>query len=71
MPIQRYNADYDVPIETNFNSPFLGDLTFIWLSELINGKAILPLIKDSLLSHELLFEWLSSNEIYQDIFPIT
>jgi len=71
MPSQRYNADYDAPVETNFDSPFLGDLTFKWLSELIKGKAILPLIDESLLSHELLFEWLSNNEIHQDNFPIT
>ena len=71
MPIHRYAADYLPPVETKFESPFLGDLSRKWLQSLIEGKQLLPAIKDSLNVHKLLFDWLSSSKTHKEVFPIT
>jgi predicted dehydrogenase len=71
MPIQRYNADYMAPVETAFDSPFLGDLTRLWIEELINGRNLLPEIHAALPAHQLMFDWLAFSKSYSDQFPIT
>lgn len=72
MPINRYFADYQ-PLETeNFESPFLGDLTKLWVETLIkDGKSLLPLLEESYETHKLMFEWLSLSKTHQKLFPIT
>ncbi len=71
MPIQRYAADYLPPVESRFESPFLGDLTALWVKSIIDGKSILPTCNDSIKTHQLLFKWLSFNSLYKDKYPIT
>lgn len=71
MPIQRYNADYQPPIETIFDSPMLGDLTRLWIEGLDKGKFLLPTLEEALLSHKIMFAWLSKGREYKEIFPIT
>ena len=71
MPIQRYNADYLPPVESLFESPFLGDLTKLWVEGLMHNEFLLPHIDDALLSHKLMFDWLSYSKNYSDVFPIT
>lgn len=71
MPISRYAADYLQPLEKKIESPFLGELTKVWLENLIKGNAVLPEIKESQKVHKLIFEWLSASKIYKDLFPIT
>lgn len=71
LPINRYNADYLTPNLSSFNSPELSELTKIWIESIIEGNSVLPKINETLLAHEIMFEWLSqggSNKIY---FPIT
>ena len=70
MPIQRYGADFLPPVTSEFNSPFLGDLTSIWIDSIINGKSNLPSISESLNVHQLMFEWLSLST-HHEKFPIT
>ncbi len=71
MPIQRYNADYLPAVETGFESPFLGDLTKLWVEGLINEQFLLPDIEEVEPSHKLMFEWLSYSKTYSEVFPIT
>jgi predicted dehydrogenase len=71
MPINRYAADYNEPVETTINSPFLGDLTKIWLENLLEGKQVLPELKESLKVHKLMFEWLAASKTHKEHFPIT
>lgn len=71
MPINRYAADYLDPVEQKIESPFLGDLTSVWLDNLSKGKEVLPLLKESLKVHQLMFEWLSASTTHKDHFPIT
>jgi len=70
MPIQRYGADFLPPVISEFNSPFLGDLTSIWIDSVINGKSNLPSITESLNVHQLMFDWLSLSTNHKQ-FPIT
>ena len=72
MPISRYFADYQ-PTETyKFETPFLGDLTKKWLEALIREqKQTLPYLKDALVVHNLMFDWLNLSKTHKDIFPIT
>jgi predicted dehydrogenase len=71
MPIQRYNADYEQPVETIFNSPMLGDLTRLWIEGLIKDEYLLPSLEEALSAHILMFEWLQYSKEFQDSFPIT
>lgn len=71
IPIYRYAVDYLNPIEEKIISPFLGSLTSIWLSKLINNIDVLPELKDSLKVHQLMFDWLSASKSGQSFFPIT
>lgn len=71
MPLNRYGADYMEPIMEKYESPFLGDLTAEWISSLMRGSNELPLLKDSLKSHKLMFDWLSYSKKYSKIYPIT
>ncbi len=71
MPINRYAADYMEPVISKIESPFLGDLTVIWLQQLIAGRAVLPEVKESLKVHQLMFDWLSASPTHQNHFPIT
>ena len=71
MPINRYAADYQDPIEQKIESPFLGELTRIWLDNLQQGKELLPQLKESIKVHELMFNWLSASKTHKDLFPIT
>lgn len=71
LPVQRYAGDY-LPIqEEHFEVPFLNQLTEEWLRELINGRSILPEIKESLIVHRAMFEWLEKSTGYKSEFPIT
>lgn len=71
MPIQRYNADYNQPVISNFESPMLSILTKNWIQSLIESNCLLPTLEKAYLSHELLFEWLGKAKGYKEIFPIT
>lgn len=71
MPIQRYNADYETPVETGFDSPFLGDLTRAWIEGIGRGEHLLPSIEEALPSHKLMFDWLSHSKTHSGTFPIT
>lgn len=71
MPINRYAADYLSPVEQQFSTPILSELTANWIKELNNGHNILPNAKESLKIHKLLFDWLSKSSNYKEIFPIT
>ncbi len=71
MPIQRYNADYLPPVESTFESPFLGELTKLWVEGLMNNQFLLPDINEVEPSHRLMFEWLSYSKTYSEVFPIT
>ncbi len=71
LPVQRYAGDY-LPMETEkFEVPFLNDLTEEWLSQLLNGRCILPEIKETLIVHNTLFEWLNHSNSFKNEFPIT
>ncbi len=71
LPVQRYAGDY-LPMETEkFEVPFLNDLTEEWLSQLLNGRFILPEIKETLTVHNALFEWLNHSKSFKNEFPIT
>lgn len=71
LPIQRYAGDY-LPIETEkFEIPFLNDLTERWLTDLQNSNYILPEIKETLMVHNILFNWLNHGNKFKDTFPIT
>lgn len=70
MPIERYGADYEKAVKSSFVSPFLGDLTSVWIDSLLNGKSMLPEISESLKVHKLMFDWLSLSKKHE-IFPIT
>jgi predicted dehydrogenase len=71
MPVQRYNADYNQPVESKFTLPFLGDLTKTWLEGIISGVNSLPTIEEAVQMHKLMFDWLSYSKNYSDKFPIT
>ncbi|MCU0440312.1 MAG: Gfo/Idh/MocA family oxidoreductase [Raineya sp.] len=72
MPINRYFADYQSIETKNFESPFLGDLTKLWIETLIKeGKSLLPMLEESLETHKLMFAWLSLSKTHQKSFPIT
>lgn len=71
MPVNRYFADYLVPVESPIASPFLGDLTEKWIDGLAQGVNLLPNVHHSLKVHRLMFDWLSHSKTHKDIFPIT
>ncbi len=71
MPVNRYAADYLIPVVTKIESPFLGDLTCEWIEGLQKGKFLLPDLQNTLKVHKLMFDWLSHSKTYQSIFPIT
>lgn len=71
LPVNRYFGDYLPPVESNISSPFLGDLTAIWIKGLLEGKSLLPKIDESIKVHELLFAWLAKSNQYKKKFPIT
>lgn len=71
MPISRYAADFLPPVEQQFITPFLGDLTAKWIKELNEGNHLLPNARESLKVHRLMFDWLSKSNIYKETFPIT
>ena len=71
MPVNRYFADYNPPVESTIESPFLGILTAKWVEGLANGINLLPNVKESLRVHELMFEWLKLSKTHKEIFPIT
>lgn len=71
MPVNRYFADYNSPVQSSIESPFLGKLTAQWIEELSQGKDLLPKVAESLKVHELMFEWLNKSKTHKEIFPIT
>ena len=71
LPIQRYAGDYMPITSEEFLVPFLNDLTFMWLEELLNGNYILPELKESLKVHEVLFNWLALSKTHKKNYPIT
>lgn len=70
MPIQRYAADYMKSEKSEFVSPFLGDLTSVWIDSIENGNSVLPSINESLKVHQLMFNWLELSD-HHTVFPIT
>ena len=71
-PIHNYHCDYSSPSITEFESPFLGDLTAKWLKILIKeNTSLLPSIAQSLKAHKLLFDWLEYCTKFNKTFPIT
>jgi predicted dehydrogenase len=71
MPIYRYAADYFEPVVTPFESPFLGDLTRLWLESVLKGERVLPGLRDSEKVHQLMFDWLALSKTHKGTFPIT
>jgi hypothetical protein len=71
MPINRYAADFLTPVVQQFTTPFLGDLTAYWITEMNKGNQLLPKVRESLKVHKLMFDWLSKSNKYKDTFPIT
>lgn len=71
MPMNRYHADYLEPLTSEFISPFLGDLSKLWVESIYHGNSLLPKIEKTILSHEIMFEWLESSHFNSKIFPIT
>jgi len=61
LPVYRYAADYNQPVEYKFISPPLSDLTEKWLNGLLNEKQLLPSIEESIKVHRLMFDWLEMN----------
>ncbi|WP_169304430.1 Gfo/Idh/MocA family protein [Pedobacter frigoris] len=70
MPIQRYGADYLPSLKSEFVSPFLGELTSVWIDSIANGESALPSISESLKVHKLMFDWLELSQ-HHTVFPIT
>lgn len=71
MPVNRYFADYLPPSEQKLESPFLGDLTADWITNLLRGNRALPSIDESIRVHQLMFDWLGKSKKHFDIYPIT
>jgi predicted dehydrogenase len=71
MPMNRYAADYLPPETIKIETPELQELTKEWIIGISKGLDLLPTLKDSLVSHKLMFEWLSQSDKYDKIFPIT
>lgn len=71
LPVNRYFGDYLPPVESIITSPFLGDLTTVWIKGILEGKSLLPKIEESIKVHELLFQWLAKSNNYKENFPIT
>jgi predicted dehydrogenase len=71
MPVNRYFADYLPPVESQMESPFLGDLTAKWLKALLKREHLLPTVEQSIKVHALMFEWLNHSKTHQNHFPIT
>jgi predicted dehydrogenase len=71
LPIQRYAGDYLPISKEEFTVPMLNDLTYLWLTELINGNFVLPELKESFEAHSLLFDWLALSKTHKGIYPIT
>jgi len=71
LPVNRYFGDYTPPVESKFESPFLGDLTAKWIIGLQNNEQLLPNISESCKVHKLMFDWLNYSKTHQDLFPIT
>ena len=72
LPVNRYAADYLPPVVHPIVSPFLGDLTQLWMESIIkNNVNLLPTIDESLKVHKLLFDWLSLSDTHKEKFPIT
>ena len=71
LPVNRYFGDYTSPVESVFESPFLGDLTAKWIVGLQNNEQLLPNISESCKVHKLMFDWLNHSKTHQDLFPIT
>lgn len=71
LPVNRYFGDYTLPVESKFESPFLGDLTAKWIIGLQNNEQLLPNISESCKVHKLMFDWLKYSKTHQDLFPIT
>ena len=70
-PISRYAADYLPPVVQEIESPLLNKLTTIWLEGISEGKSELPLLVDSFIVHDLMFDWLNKSKVYSNNFPIT
>lgn len=71
LPINRYAAEYLPFVEEFFEAPSLSSITSVWLNEIFNKNDVLPSVEDSLLAHELMFEWLEKSNNYSTVFPIT
>lgn len=71
MPLNRYFADYLPPVEHKLESPFLGDLTAAWITNLVAGNRFLPTLDESIKVHRLMFEWLSRSAVRFVTYPIT
>jgi predicted dehydrogenase len=71
MPVNRYFSDYLPPIESEVNSPFLGELTAKWISALLEGENLLPTVEESIRVHALMFDWLNYSKTHKKHFPIT
>lgn len=71
LPVYRYHGDYLPDVKKDFESLPLSQLTHFWLQKLIKGERVLPEVKESLIIHELLFDWLSKSKTHSKLFPIT
>lgn len=71
LPINRYAAEYLPSVEEFFEAPSLSSITTLWLNEVFNNNDALPCLKDSILSHQLMFDWLEKSTKFSKKFPIT
>ena len=71
MPLSRYGADYGPEQAAQICVPDLADLTRLWFEALVQGKELLPTLRESLPAHQVLFDWLAHSPTHQAPFPIT
>jgi predicted dehydrogenase len=71
MPVYRYAADYLPPNNIHIESPMLSELTKLWLQNLSNNINTLPVLKETLKVHKLMFDWLNHSSLFKTKFPIT
>jgi len=71
LPVYRYAGDYRKPVTSDYEMLPMEEVTKAWLEGLMAGENLLPSLKESVLAHTVLFDWLELNEERKEKFPIT
>jgi predicted dehydrogenase len=71
LPYYRYYGDYEGINTYTLDFPGLHVGTLEWIAGLDGSSSRLPLIRESVLVHEFIFEWLEKSSRYSGYFPIT